>query len=142
MYRLLAGRFPFQGGELLDERILYEAIDFETDPWPRISSNANHLVRNLLERNPVTRLTAEAALRHPWLSHAEHQHHEVALQHATAPPLLHGTMVQRLQFYRTLTGVQQRVLVEIARQLPVEWQQDVVGRALWGNGNHQLQRQR
>ncbi|DAZ95464.1 TPA: hypothetical protein N0F65_002149 [Lagenidium giganteum] len=121
LYRLLTGRFPFQG-ELLDERIRYEEIDFESEPWPRVTKEAKDLVRRLLERDVDKRLTAEQALRHPWLAAAEHQHHDLAIQRAP----LNGTMVQRLQFYRALNGFQQSVLYEIACLLPLDMKQDVI----------------
>jgi calcium-dependent protein kinase len=44
LYRLLSGRFPFEG-DLLDERIRYEDVDFESPPWTKISPEAKHLVR-------------------------------------------------------------------------------------------------
>lgn len=37
-------------------------IDFERDPWPKVSDNAKDLVRRMLDPNPYTRLTAEEVL--------------------------------------------------------------------------------
>ncbi len=36
--------------------------------WSHISDSAKDLVRLLLDQNPNTRLTAEEALNHPWIS--------------------------------------------------------------------------
>ena len=37
-------------------------IDFQTDPWPIISSSAKELVRNMLTRDPKKRITAAQVL--------------------------------------------------------------------------------
>ncbi len=38
--------------------------------WFGLSGEARELVERMLDRNPATRITAEAALQHPWFSHA------------------------------------------------------------------------
>ncbi|KAJ0400794.1 hypothetical protein ATCC90586_008081 [Pythium insidiosum] len=122
LYRLLSGRFPFEGS-LLDERILIEAIDVESAPWGAVSADAKHLVLGLLERDPARRLTAEQALQHPWLRRMT----AAGSAPAGAPtPLLNGTMVQRLQLYRSLNSFQQAVFTEIARRLPVDAKRELV----------------
>lgn len=124
MYRLLSGRFPFESGELLDERILHEEIDFESPPWSEISESAKDLNRRLLDRDPTRRLTAEQALQHAWVTTRIETNPSAAT--ATIVPALQGTLVQRLQLYRTLNGLQQAVLAQVARFLPLEAKQDVV----------------
>ncbi|KAG2973884.1 hypothetical protein PC118_g14860 [Phytophthora cactorum] len=65
--RAKIGRFPFESGPLLDERIQHEEIDLASSPWTGISDEAKALVNQLLERDVSKRLTAEQALKHPWL---------------------------------------------------------------------------
>lgn len=134
MYRLLSGRFPFESGPLLDERILHEQIDFESPPWTDISEEAKDLTRRLLERDVTHRLTAEQALQHPWMAsnaaandlNGKKRDAASASAASAMPPALQCTLVQRLQLYRTLNGLQQAVLAQVARDLPLEAKQDVV----------------
>ncbi|KAG7381521.1 hypothetical protein PHYPSEUDO_005939 [Phytophthora pseudosyringae] len=135
LYRLLSGRFPFESGALLDERILHEEIDLESPPWTGISDEAKDLVRQLLERDVSKRLTPEQALKHPWLAPSAPLS-PGALTTASAAakestkgisgPALNGTLVQRLQLYRSLNSVQHAVLNEVARLLPLALKQDVL----------------
>lgn len=37
-------------------------IDFERDPWPKVSKEAKELVKNMLDPNPYNRLTLEEVL--------------------------------------------------------------------------------
>jgi calcium-dependent protein kinase len=118
LYRLLAGRFPFDG-ELLDERILLEELDLTSPPWPRISSQAKDLVAKLLTRDVGARLTAQQALQHPWVARP-------LTNVSPTPRVLDGTLVQRLQLYRSLNSFQQAAFTEIARRLPLETKEEVV----------------
>jgi calcium-dependent protein kinase len=42
--------------------ILKGVLDFEREPWPRISDSAKSLVRQMLEMDPRKRLTARQVL--------------------------------------------------------------------------------
>jgi calcium-dependent protein kinase len=42
--------------------ILRGVLDFEREPWPRISDSAKSLVRQMLEMDPKKRLTARQVL--------------------------------------------------------------------------------
>ncbi|XP_060196602.1 calcium-dependent protein kinase 26-like [Lycium barbarum] len=69
IYILLSGVPPFWGEseqEIFDE-VLHGDIDFELDPWPKISQGAKDLVRRMLVRDPKKRLTAYEVLCHPWV---------------------------------------------------------------------------
>lgn len=122
LFRLLSGRFPFESGALLDERIQYEQIDWDAAPWPEISDQAKSLVQQLLERDPTKRLTARQSLRHPWLASAQIETTSEGSPKPvrTEPPPLYGTMMQRLQLHRTFNSFQQTVFFELAKILPAE----------------------
>ncbi|KAG4059197.1 hypothetical protein PC123_g5877 [Phytophthora cactorum] len=135
LYRLLSGRFPFESGPLLDERIQHEEIDLASSPWTGISDEAKALVNQLLERDVSKRLTAEQALKHPWLDPSAPLSLEAlttasaAAKEATkgiSGPALNGTLVQRLQLYRSLNSLQRAVLNEVTRLLPLALKQDVL----------------
>ncbi|KDO30665.1 CAMK/CDPK protein kinase [Saprolegnia parasitica CBS 223.65] len=114
LYRLLSGSFPFEGA-LLDEQILHAPIDVESGVWVNVSPDAKDLVRKLLERDPRTRLSAHEALRHPWMAQAFQERKDARRQ---VPRHLGGTMIQRLQLYRTLNGFQQAVFIEMTKRVP------------------------
>ncbi|GIL58203.1 hypothetical protein Vafri_13326 [Volvox africanus] len=77
LYLLLSGRYPFWDckREDLDKKLpAYQVmlavcsapIAFSGPEWYEISRDARDLLSQLLDRNPVTRLTADRALRHSW----------------------------------------------------------------------------
>ncbi|KAK9212680.1 hypothetical protein WN943_002062 [Citrus x changshan-huyou] len=69
LYILLSGVPPFwaETKKGTYDAILQGEIDFETDPWPSISSTAKGLVRRMLTKDPKRRITAAQILEHPWL---------------------------------------------------------------------------
>ncbi|KAL5708951.1 non-specific serine/threonine protein kinase [Ranunculus cassubicifolius] len=69
IYILLSGVPPFwdETEQGIFEQILRGELDFESDPWPRISESAKDLLRKMLAKDPKKRLTAHDVLRHPWV---------------------------------------------------------------------------
>eukprot|EP01103_Thecamoeba_quadrilineata_P010526 TRINITY_DN229_c0_g1_i1.p1 TRINITY_DN229_c0_g1~~TRINITY_DN229_c0_g1_i1.p1 ORF type:complete len:795 (+),score=201.82 TRINITY_DN229_c0_g1_i1:271-2385(+) len=69
LYTLLSGCLPFFGETHTElfERILAGAFSFPDPEWTNISESAKSLVTALLTANPKKRLTAEKALKHPWI---------------------------------------------------------------------------
>ena len=63
-YMLLSGNFPFGCAA----EVASLAPTFEDDCWLRASPLAQDFIERLLRRDPSQRLTAEEALRHPWLA--------------------------------------------------------------------------
>ncbi|KAK6934457.1 EF-hand domain [Dillenia turbinata] len=49
------------------DAILNGYLDFESDPWPSISTCAKDLVRKMLTQDPKKRLTSAEVLDHPWI---------------------------------------------------------------------------
>ncbi|XP_075936977.1 serine/threonine-protein kinase H1-like [Anarhichas minor] len=68
-YVVLSGSMPFED----DSRTrLYRSIvrgkySFHGDPWPSVSNLAKDFVQRLLPLDPAARLTADQAIRHPWV---------------------------------------------------------------------------
>jgi len=72
LYSILSGKLPFEGK---DKKEVIESIqkcqngpDFPPEQWDCISDEAKDIVLGLLKIKPSTRLTAAAALGHPWIS--------------------------------------------------------------------------
>ncbi|XP_033494545.1 serine/threonine-protein kinase H1-like [Epinephelus lanceolatus] len=68
-YIVLSGSMPFED----DSRTrLYRSIvrgkySFHGDPWPSVSNLAKDFIQRLLPLDPAARLTADQAIRHPWV---------------------------------------------------------------------------
>lgn len=77
LYRLLVGEFPFWR-DPEEERtptsvrtaIMGETIPFAGPELRHVSPAAIHFLRRLLDRDLYSRMTAEEALRHPWIHNA------------------------------------------------------------------------
>lgn len=70
LYILLVGYPPFWDE---DQKRLYAQIkaaryDFPSPEWDTVTSEAKDLIREMLNPNPRTRITAAEALRNPWIS--------------------------------------------------------------------------
>ena len=81
LYQMLTGHLPFWPKKTLQEvaklppyevvaAIRTYEIQFPRHMWGDISPLAKDLVERMLDRNPATRITAEQALQHPWLTSA------------------------------------------------------------------------
>lgn len=68
LYILLSGTQPFTGTEeQIFDKIIRAEYTFKTPMWKHISQAAKELITRLLEIDSDKRLTAEQALRHPWV---------------------------------------------------------------------------
>ena len=73
LYIMLSGRPAFKGFNV-NEILLKNKkcdIEFPAQYWDKISEKAKDLVQKLLKKNPNERLSAEEALKHPWLNQEE-----------------------------------------------------------------------
>ncbi|KAK0543050.1 Calmodulin-dependent protein kinase cmk2 [Tilletia horrida] len=72
-YTMLCGYTPFRSDE--PARLAAETqrgkIEFHDRYWKNISAEAKDFVKSCLTVDPVNRITAAAAMRHPWLMRAE-----------------------------------------------------------------------
>ncbi|RXI03138.1 hypothetical protein DVH24_003790 [Malus domestica] len=73
LYILLSGVPPFwaESEHGIFNAILRGHLDFSSDPWPSISTQAKDLVRRMLNSDPKQRLTAFQVLNHPWIKDDE-----------------------------------------------------------------------
>lgn len=68
LYILLSGMQPFSGTEeQIFEKIVNADYNFKSPMWRSVSNSAKDLICKLLELSSDKRLTAEQALRHPWV---------------------------------------------------------------------------
>ena len=114
LYVLLSGRTPFHRKgdgktpyKVVFKRILEQAVDFTSDPWPSISPAAKDLCAKLLEKDPKKRVTAAEALAHPWLAETGEK----------GDAALESSMVQRLQLFGSHPRLQQHAYLHIAQKL-------------------------
>ncbi|KAK6787898.1 hypothetical protein RDI58_016423 [Solanum bulbocastanum] len=73
LYILLCGVPPFwaETEEGIAHAIVKGTIDFNRDPWPRVSDEAKDLVKGMLDANPYNRFTVEEVLDHHWIQNAD-----------------------------------------------------------------------
>ena len=67
LYILLSGTYPFSEVNLYSQLSQAE-YSFKGPEWKGVSEEAKHLVARLMELRPERRLSAEAALKHPWIT--------------------------------------------------------------------------
>ncbi|CAN1181648.1 Serine/threonine-protein kinase PEPKR2 [Linum perenne] len=69
LHALLTGVLPFQGDSLesVFEAIKSVKLDFQTGMWVSVSKPARDLLSRMLARDVSARITADEALRHPWV---------------------------------------------------------------------------
>ena len=67
MYILLSGAPPFNGddNEIIG-KIKVGKYDLKADPWPKVSSEAKDLIKQMLQMNVLSRISAQKAMSHKW----------------------------------------------------------------------------
>lgn len=116
LYILLSGVPPYWGDTetQIFKSILEDDLDFESDPWPKISKEAKDCVRRMLQRDPSKRATAEEILKHPWMK-------ENGL--ASDKPL-DNAIVTRLNNFARMNRFTKEAMKAIATVMPAE---EIVG---------------
>ena len=71
-YCLLSGFPPFNGASdlLITEKVKKGEYSFGTKIWNSVSDKAKDFIRKLLEKDVDKRLSADQALKHPWIVNA------------------------------------------------------------------------
>uniref|UniRef100_A0A804N481 Calcium-dependent protein kinase 24 n=1 Tax=Zea mays TaxID=4577 RepID=A0A804N481_MAIZE len=112
LYILLCGVPPFwaETDEGIAQAIIRSNIDFQREPWPKVSENAKDLVRKMLDPSPYSRLTAQQVLEHPWIQNA-----------SAAPNIPLGEAVRsRLKQFTVMNKFKKKALLVVAEYLPAE----------------------
>lgn len=104
LYILLCGYPPFWGDRDSEifSKIRRGQYSFEGPEWATVSDGAKDLVSKLLVLDPAYRLTADGALKHPWMK---------------AAYLLHPDIVSSLRRFAVYRQIKQLSLNVIARTL-------------------------
>uniref|UniRef100_A0A4W4DWY3 Protein kinase domain-containing protein n=1 Tax=Electrophorus electricus TaxID=8005 RepID=A0A4W4DWY3_ELEEL len=85
-YILLCGYPPFyeESETRLFSKIMKAQYEFDSPFWDDISESAKDFIRNMMQKNPKLRCTAEQALRHPWImgntARSQDIYHSVSMQ--------------------------------------------------------------
>ena len=116
---LLTGTAPFEGQteKQLFEEILNKELDVrrqQSEPWPQLSPGAKDFVARLLERDPRRRLTAEQALKHPWLSE------DTAAAEAMKKCTKQLDVLRTMCNFAAAGTVRKRAAAEVAQRAPPE----------------------
>uniref|UniRef100_A0A0E0KKJ0 non-specific serine/threonine protein kinase n=1 Tax=Oryza punctata TaxID=4537 RepID=A0A0E0KKJ0_ORYPU len=117
LYILLCGVPPFwaETEQGVAQAIIRSVVDFKREPWPRVSEPAKDLVRRMLDPNPMTRLTAEQVLEHPWLHDSKKM-----------PDIPLGDTVRaKLQQFAAMNKLKKKALKVIAEHLSTEEAADI-----------------
>lgn len=112
LYVLLSGVPPFwaETQQGIFDAVLKGHIDFDSDPWPKISESAKNLIRKMLCPCPSERLKAHEVLRHPWICE-----NGVATDQALDPGVL-----SRLKQFSAMNKLKKLALRVIAERLSEE----------------------
>ncbi|CAN1799788.1 Calcium-dependent protein kinase 9 [Linum perenne] len=89
------------------DAILQGDIDFESNPWPSISSSAKDLVRKMLTQDPKRRITSAQVLEHPWLKEGGE---------ASDKPI-DSAVLSRMKQFRAMNKLKKLALKVIAENL-------------------------
>eukprot|EP00775_Hariotina_reticulata_P005659 gene5659-5898_t len=116
LYILLSGMPPFYGDneQQIFDAVLRNKLDFETEPWPRVSQPAKDCVRRMLVRDPSKRASAAEVLADDWI-----RENGVAGDNLIEPEVL-----KRIRGFAAMNKLKKEALKVIAGNLPVD---EIVG---------------
>ncbi|XP_042520551.1 calcium-dependent protein kinase 2-like [Macadamia integrifolia] len=112
LYILLSGVPPFwaETEKEIFDAILKGDIDFDSAPWPSISSGGKDLIRRMLTQDPKKRITSAQILEHPWLR-----------EDGEAPDKpIDNAVLSRMKQFRAMNKLKKLALKVIAENLSEE----------------------
>jgi len=70
LYIMLTGNPPFSApnGEQILKKARLDQLEFRHSVWAIITKEARDLIIGMLEKDPAKRITANEALKHPWIA--------------------------------------------------------------------------
>ncbi|PSS10364.1 Calcium-dependent protein kinase [Actinidia chinensis var. chinensis] len=110
---ILLNVYPHFGPETekgIFDAILQGEIDFESQPWPTISTSAKDLVSKMLTQDPKSRISSAQVLEHPWIREGGE---------ASDKPI-DSAVLSRMKQFRTMNKLKQLALKVIAENLSEE----------------------
>eukprot|EP00798_Chlamydomonas_sp_ICE-L_P002097 gene2097-18156_t len=112
LYILLCGYPPFHGDneKKIFEAVISKPIDFQSQPWPRISEPAKDCVRRMLVRDPRRRSSAQTILNHEWM-----KEHGVASDN-----VIEIEVLTRIKKFSAMNRLKKEALKVIALNLPMD----------------------
>jgi len=112
LFTLLSGKAAFTGKTEQDvlNKVRQGTVSLSGPIWDNVSTDAKHLLRVLMRRNPVQRYSAEQALGHGWLR--DHATASVSTQLASC--------MNRLREFRMHSTLKKAALHAIADQLSTD----------------------
>ncbi|XP_030453667.1 calcium-dependent protein kinase 2-like [Syzygium oleosum] len=123
LYILLSGVPPFwaETEKGIFDAILQGDIDFESQPWPTISTSAKDLVKKMLTKDPKKRITSAQVLEHHWIKEGGN---------ASDKPI-DSAVLSRMKQFRAMNKLKKLALKVIAENLSEE---DIQGlKAMFAN---------
>lgn len=138
MYILLSGEPPFNDPKADNEAIMKKVekgkYDISKGVWKTVSKEAKDLIKKLLTFKPEDRISAEEALKHPWLSELK-----VEVDAATA-----GSALTNLKSFRSGQKLKAAAAAYIGSQLISKSEKEKLGKifkALDANGDGKLSKE-
>ncbi|XP_027934543.1 calcium-dependent protein kinase 11-like [Vigna unguiculata] len=112
LYILLSGVPPFWAETELGifRRIINDELQFVSEPWPSISESAKELIKQMLVKDPMKRISAHEVLCHPWI-----------VNDSAAPDKpLDPIVLTHLKHFSTMNKLKKMALRVIAERLSEE----------------------
>ena len=102
MYTMLCGYPPFHGEDSIAifKQILKGDVNFFENDWKDVSREAMHFVGRLIVEDTFTRLSAQDALKHPWILEADKE-----------PKFLCPSVLKRLRLFKQPQRLRKEVLM-------------------------------
>lgn len=81
LYVTLSCQMPFVGMETEEyfQNVLTQPLEFPEEFWSKHSAGAQDFIRRLMDKNAKSRITAQDALKHPWIANSSDDN-ELALE--------------------------------------------------------------